>query len=186
MHKSRAITLLEVLISIAIIAILASLIFPVFGNAKARAHETTCLSNLKQIYAAAQLYKADYSEFPSRTIANEEWTPYLSRSIVVGCPVSLEPMAYRQDMGDYRTMFNVDPKDADYARCKEVRQGDWPVVMDRNHERAAVGRVTGRRAVLLIRENGSAVVVNGNRMAEFRNHPESFPCPFLYDFYVNL
>jgi prepilin-type N-terminal cleavage/methylation domain-containing protein len=54
-----AFTLLELLVVIAIIAILAALLLPVLSKAKARAHRTTCLNNLKQINIAVQLYAGD-------------------------------------------------------------------------------------------------------------------------------
>lgn len=49
-------TLIELLVVIVIIAILAAILFPVFVRVKATAHQTKCLSNLKQLTSAWLLY----------------------------------------------------------------------------------------------------------------------------------
>jgi len=53
--------LIELLVVIAIIAILAAILFPVFARAKDKANQTTCLSNLKQIGLAFQMYASDWN-----------------------------------------------------------------------------------------------------------------------------
>ena len=56
----KGFTLIELLVVIAIIAILAAILFPVFAQARAKARQTACLSNLKQIGLATQQYISDY------------------------------------------------------------------------------------------------------------------------------
>jgi prepilin-type N-terminal cleavage/methylation domain-containing protein/prepilin-type processing-associated H-X9-DG protein len=55
-------TLIELLVVIAIIAILAAIIFPVFSTVRKRAHQTTCLSNLRQIGMATLMYAQDHDD----------------------------------------------------------------------------------------------------------------------------
>jgi len=55
-------TLIEVLVVICIIAILASMLFPVFVSSRAAARKAVCQSNLRQIYAAFQLYACDWDD----------------------------------------------------------------------------------------------------------------------------
>ena len=56
----HAFTLIELLVVIAIIAILAAILFPVFASARAKARETACMSNGKQIALAMIQYAQDY------------------------------------------------------------------------------------------------------------------------------
>lgn len=58
----RGFTLIELLIVIAIISILAAMLFPVFAQAKASAKRTVCLSNLKEVGLANQLYAGDFDD----------------------------------------------------------------------------------------------------------------------------
>ena len=56
----RGFTLIELLVVIAIIAILAAILFPVFAQARAKARQTVCMSNEKQIVGAMIMYTQDY------------------------------------------------------------------------------------------------------------------------------
>ena len=58
----RAFTLIELLIVIAIIAILAAILFPIFARAKEAAKRAGCISNLRQIGYAMEMYLSDNDE----------------------------------------------------------------------------------------------------------------------------
>ncbi len=58
--QKRGFTLIELLIVMAIVAIFAALLFPVFATARTQAKKTQCLSNLRQLGAGVALYAQDY------------------------------------------------------------------------------------------------------------------------------
>lgn len=80
---------------IAIIAILAALIFPVFARAREKARQASCLSNLKQLGAALTLYTEDYDGVYPRGQywpwdGSQTWVhvlePYVKNTQVFRCP----------------------------------------------------------------------------------------------------
>jgi prepilin-type N-terminal cleavage/methylation domain-containing protein len=66
--KTNAFTLIELLVVISIIAILAGIALPVFGEVQVRGAQTKALSNGKQVGTACKLFAMDYSgNFPRWT-----------------------------------------------------------------------------------------------------------------------
>src|ERR1700704_4266497 len=57
--RFRAFTLIELLVVVAVIAVLAATIVPALSKAKERSLQTRCMSNLKQIGIAMELYVND-------------------------------------------------------------------------------------------------------------------------------
>jgi len=65
-----ALSLVELLVVIAVIAILLALLQPALSRARAKAREVTCLNNLKQLQICAKLYSLDNDDLllPNRNV----------------------------------------------------------------------------------------------------------------------
>lgn len=76
MPRTRAFTLIELLMVMGIIAILAALLLSVIGHAKASAQAVTCRNNLRQWGTATQFYAADHGDrLPPEGWANPPLVP---------------------------------------------------------------------------------------------------------------
>ncbi|MFW5867445.1 MAG: DUF1559 domain-containing protein, partial [Armatimonadota bacterium] len=94
----KGFTLIELLVVIAIIAILAAILFPVFARAREKARQTACLSNVKQIALATQMYAQDHGEMlpqggtwsPDDVMIRwyDALEPYLKNEQILICPSS--------------------------------------------------------------------------------------------------
>jgi prepilin-type processing-associated H-X9-DG protein/prepilin-type N-terminal cleavage/methylation domain-containing protein len=62
MRRSRGFTLMELFTVMVVVALLGAILFPVFARARDKARQATCLSNLKQLGMAHQMYWHDYDE----------------------------------------------------------------------------------------------------------------------------
>lgn len=63
-RERRGFTLIELLTVIAIIALLAAILFPVFAQVRNQMQKSRCMTNLKSILQAMNVYKEDYGVFP--------------------------------------------------------------------------------------------------------------------------
>jgi prepilin-type N-terminal cleavage/methylation domain-containing protein/prepilin-type processing-associated H-X9-DG protein len=91
-HRSfkAAFTLIELLIVIAIIALLAAILFPVFALARENARRASCQSNEKQIALGLIQYSQDYDDRLPAYVFGEYWhertEPYIKSQQIMRCP----------------------------------------------------------------------------------------------------
>ncbi len=114
-------TLIELLVVVGIAAVIAAILFPVFGAVRERGRRTVCQSNLKQIAIAMQQYVQDNDS----TYPRGNWTyapySYLKNVNVFRCPdhpkqlqgvLITDPLAASIDAPgtppDYFTCYPVD------------------------------------------------------------------------------
>lgn len=90
--RAHGFTLVELLVVIAVIAILAAILFPVFAQAREKARAVSCLSNERQIGLAYTMYATDYDGFLPLTNHSvgsswvEQCQPYIKNRQIYRCP----------------------------------------------------------------------------------------------------
>lgn len=89
--RTRAFTLIEMLVVIAVVSLLAAMILPVIHRAKSRTHRIKCLNNLRQLSIAAISYADDNERrFPPRRDYSKNWIvtlrPYYHSREILHCP----------------------------------------------------------------------------------------------------
>jgi prepilin-type N-terminal cleavage/methylation domain-containing protein/prepilin-type processing-associated H-X9-DG protein len=92
----KGFTLIELLVVITIIAILAAILFPVFGRARENARRSACMSNLKQMGLGLMQYTQDYDEtmppqnYGTNAVNSPKWMdmiqPYVKSTQLFSCP----------------------------------------------------------------------------------------------------
>ncbi len=125
MSRRHGFTLIELLVVIAIIAILAAMLFPVFARARESARKIQCLSNVKNIATAVQMYLTDYDRFPP-----SEHRPEITGYFDANNPnCDKDRMSSTNPYLKWPVIFDEYVKNRDVWRCPNARFIDiWDIV----------------------------------------------------------
>src|ERR1700757_3526253 len=81
--QARGFTLVEIMIVVAIIALLAAIAVPGFLRARKRAQATKILNDLRLIDSAVDQYAIETNKTTGATVAVTDWTNYLKKGTVL-------------------------------------------------------------------------------------------------------
>jgi len=178
-------TFIELLFVIAIISILAAILFPVFGRARENARRTSCASNLKQIGLGLLQYTQDYDEqFPAAGMSGTQslgygWGgdifPYVKSTQVFACP---------SDSSELNTTYNVAPYTT-YPRVSyAINASIFFNYYNYNGFPAAQGKVaafTAPTKTVMLLETASQAVDLTNSEEELSTAALGIAAPFIFN-----
>ena len=188
--KRLAFILVEVLCVIGIISILLMILFPVFRQAMAKGKETVCISNLRQIVAAANLYQEDWGAIHGWGIdSSPEFRKQYLANTHLECPMAdvawrasasyvMLPLPPDGNATPSETLEERRKRVQDVLSCMETRGSTIPVVLDQNHAGAREAyRGSGTRFWLIGRLGGSVDRVSKARVDELvSGRANDVPC----------
>jgi prepilin-type N-terminal cleavage/methylation domain-containing protein len=117
--RRKAFSLVELLVVIAVIAILAAILLPVYFRAKVQAKRTSDITNMAAIARALQMYKADQGGHPPLLIQAAEYNGNMLRRI----SEVQRGFLYKRNIDDISALHSEGDPNGDMSRTVEAC---WP------------------------------------------------------------
>lgn len=164
-RSNLAFSLIEIVVTLGVLLTLLAILLPVYSRSMRKAHHTTCISNLRQIYVAYQLYAGDNDDvWPTHQPIDDPILTYLGgRKLKCHvCETFLAP--WPENIPQYLNVGAARPsRDPSLAQarkdCELLRDTQLPVLLDKNHRGMRVLANYGEEAIFVTRKDGSTTMV---------------------------
>jgi prepilin-type N-terminal cleavage/methylation domain-containing protein len=122
-RRHQAFTLIELLTVIAIIAILAAILFPLAGTVREQARANDCMSKLHQLYVSSNVYRSDEGAFPPALLGLVEVSDGAggSTGVYLTTPGSQQPASAERLISGF--LYTEQTKDINLFRCPDNLSG---------------------------------------------------------------
>lgn len=123
-RRRTGFTLIEVLVVVAIIALLVSILLPSLARARRQTRWTVCGSNLHQIGVALMLYQQTYKAFPPQAMINVNSTTGMGEAFGLWS-VSIHQAVNKMLKTSFRDSANKDAvRSSELFYCADVKEAD--------------------------------------------------------------
>jgi len=112
--RLRGLTLIELVLVCAIIAVLVGIVWVVMAPAREKARQTMCMSNLKQVWVALESYRNDYDGIDPNGAPLEFWEIGLPDSICVLVETGYIPVKVARCPDDLALYLGHNPKSPNF------------------------------------------------------------------------
>lgn len=191
--EKKAFTLIELLVVLAVISILAAIIFPVFSQAKRQAKGVTCTSQLHQLGMAVALYTQDWDGYyPNGGDGRKGFNPvadagplykdqisnYLGSTRILRCPLDFGAIMSDTDRG---SIIGAQPTAFEVLGTSYAYQltGGYPRVISESE----VSSVSDQIVFWDLSgawHSGEALITSSSTNAEWRSAVEDYRYMSLY------
>lgn len=133
--RHRGFTLIELMIVLAIVAILAAILFPILMRARLKSYHAACLQNERNLATALEIYANDkkhvYPESLDELLSRDGTAPYIQH--IESCP---------SNFASYRLGYSVSDDRSEYTlSCPGIHQQQLPGVVAHNYPQVRSGEL---------------------------------------------
>lgn len=169
--RKTGFTLVEMLVVLAIIAVIAAISFAVIGRARGKGREAVCLSNLHQLSVGMGMYRADWDGQYPRDLRDFN-KPYVNNTNVYYCPDDTRPgpkglpspdlvaKGFGPGLNNPSYIYHSPPLIGDkFTEVYQRRGESTPIVVDEWHNTLSDRQEGKAKHYLVLRLDGSIKLI---------------------------